>query len=379
DDRPSGKALAALRWVAEGAEGDPPAKAKLSEPEREQLPASLRSIPLLVDSLTSDDPKESRDKLKSAIGISRGPAISTWLGFIAVRNGDEELARKAALRALKFSAIYPRARALAARVALLGGRLDEAKKAIETLDPKSSEVAVVRAVIGYETLDEGELSAALGTFGDDAKAGATLRGLQTGLARLRGEPIPPDEELKQVAEPQAIWGNLVAVDYALDNGKLELAQELTRDWDSLTAAQALRKARLLRYQGEAKQAAEAAGKAEGATVPALLERCYDLLAAKDADGARNLAARYPALLGPMNDWLKALIDAEDGKASLAAAKLSTLDEPPDVAPLPVRLLAARAMAAAGDKRAKGYVAALMKKHSSHPDVVIAAKAIGILR
>ncbi|MEZ4375695.1 MAG: hypothetical protein R3B07_33100 [Polyangiaceae bacterium] len=379
DDRPSGKALVALRWVAEGAEGDLPAKAKLSEEEREKLPASLRSIPLLVDSLTSQDPKDSREKLKSAIGISRGPAIATWLGFVAVRNGDEELSRKAALRALKFSAIYPRARALAARVALLGGRLDEAKKAIETLDPKSSEVAVVRAVIGYETLDEGELSAALSTFGDEAKGGTTLKGLQTGLARLRGEPIPPDEQLKELAQPQAIWGNLVAVDYALDSGKLELAQELTKDWDSLTAAQALRRARLLRYQGQAKEAAEAAGKAEGATVPALLERCYDLLAAKDADGARNLAARYPTLLGPMNDWLKALIDAEDGKASLAAAKLSTLDEPPDVAPLPVRLLAARALAASGDKRAKGYVAALMKKHGNHPDVVIAAKAIGILR
>lgn len=378
-DRPSGKAIVALRWVAEGAEGELPAKAKLSEDERSQLPASLRSIPLLVDSLTAQDPKESREKLKSSIGISRGPAISTWLGFVAVRNGDEELARKAALRALKFSAIYPRARALAARVALLGGRLDEAKKAIETLDPKSSEVAVVRAVIGYETLDEGELSAALSTFGEEAKGGATLKGLQTGLSRLRGEPIPEDDELKQLAGPQAIWGNLVAVDYALDNGKLELAQELTKDWDALTAAQALRKARLLRYQGEAKQAAEAALKAEGATVPALLERCYDLLAAKDADGARNLAARYPALLGPMNDWLKALIDAEDGKAALAAAKLSTLDEPPDVAPLPVRLLAARALAASGDKRAKGYVAALMKKHASHPDVVIAAKAVGILR
>lgn len=378
-DRPSAKALIALRWVAGGSEGELPAKAKLSDEERDQLPMALRSVPLLVDSLTSKDPKQSRTKLKEAIGISRGPSMATWLGFVAVRNGDEELARRAALRALKFSAIYPRARALAARVALLGGRLDEAKKAIETLDPSSSEVAVVRGVIAYETLDQSELSAALGAFGDAAKQGSTLAGLQTGLSRLEGKPMPGEEELHKLVDPQVIWGSLVAIDYALDNGKLDLATELSKGWGQLTAAQFLRRARLLRYQGESKQAAEAAAKAEGASVPALLERCYALLAAKEGAAARELAARYPTLLGPMGEWLKALIDAEDGKAKLAAAKLSTLELPSEAAPLPIRLLVARTLAAAGDSRAKGYVSALLKAHGSHPDVVIAAKTIGLVR
>src|SRR5690606_1985939 len=239
-----------LRWIAEGADGELPAKAKLSDDERDQLPMGLRSVPLLVDSLTSEDPKASRGKLKDAIGISRGPSMATWLGFVAVRNGDEELARRAALRALQFSAIYPKARALAARVALLGGRLDEAKKAIETLDPSSSEVAVVRGVIAYETLDQSELSAALDAFGDAARQGSTLSGLQTGMSRLEGKPLPGEEELRKLVDPQVIWGSLVAIDYALDNGKLELASELSKDWDQLTAAQFLRRARLLRYQGE---------------------------------------------------------------------------------------------------------------------------------
>ena len=37
---------------------------------------------------------------------------------LAIEAGDEQLARKAALRALQFAAVYPRARTLAARVAL---------------------------------------------------------------------------------------------------------------------------------------------------------------------------------------------------------------------------------------------------------------------
>ena len=48
---------------------------------------------------------------------------------------------------------------LAARVALVGARLDEALKATEELDPTSPDVAVVRGAAAYERLDADGLGA----------------------------------------------------------------------------------------------------------------------------------------------------------------------------------------------------------------------------
>ena len=62
---------------------------------------------------------------------------------------------------MQLSAVYEPARALAARVALLGGRLDEALKATEDLDADSPDVAVVRAASAYERVDPDGVARAL--------------------------------------------------------------------------------------------------------------------------------------------------------------------------------------------------------------------------
>ena len=70
---------------------------------------------------------------------------------------------------LQLSAVYEPARALAARVALLGGRLDEALKATEDLDASSPDVAVVRAAAAYERVDADGVMRALEALPPDAR------------------------------------------------------------------------------------------------------------------------------------------------------------------------------------------------------------------
>jgi hypothetical protein len=54
--------------------------------------------------------------------------------------------------------------------------------------------------------------------------------------------------------------------------------------------------------------------------------------------------------------------------------LTKLELPPDESPIAVRVLVARALVVAKDKRAKAYVTALAKKLPKNPDVLAAASA-----
>ena len=134
----------------------------------------------------------------------------------------------------------------------------------------------------------------------------------------------------------------------------------------------------MRYQKEAEAAALASKAAlAGGTTTArvLVERVLDLLAADDVEGARKVLAEYPALLGPMSGWLGAMTDAADKRKDDAKVKLARLDLPPKGAPLPLKVLAAQALAAGKDKRAKKYVKALAKQQPDHPDVAAAKDAL----
>jgi len=303
--------------------------------------------------------------------------MATRLGFLAIQAGDETLARTAALRALGFSAVYPQARVLAARVALLGGRLEEAQKAIEQLDPRASDVAIVRAVVAYETLDPSGLEVAVEAFGDtkerdELEALAAARGVQLGSS------YPDEEAITRMAQPQVPWGQVVAVDAALATGKLELAESLTSKWPKTVVrpVYSLRLSRLLRYQGKAKLALEPSLEAISApTTPAVIERTLVLLANDDAAAARDLVAKYPALLGAAAGWLNILVDAAQGKEKQAAASADAKDFPPDATPLAYRLLAARALAAAKDKRAKDYVKLMQRVAKGHPEAVALSEAL----
>ncbi|HMJ13174.1 MAG TPA: hypothetical protein VK524_17255, partial [Polyangiaceae bacterium] len=381
-DVPTTRALKALLWaVTPDRPKAVPAGAEVQLSEVDQLPAPLRFVPHVIEALQAIDEGEAERASKAiAAGIpsAQSPSSASWLGFLAIQAGDEQLARKAALRALEQAAVYPRARVLAARVALLGGRLDEANKAVEQLESGAPEVAVVRAVVAYETLDTTELEGAVNAFGEAAKTRSELGGLLAAPGVLGAARYPDAATIDAMARPQVPWGELVAVDAALDIGNLTLADQIVKRWEEGAArpVYALRVARLRRYQGKAEDAVTASGHAldQGTTTArVLIERIYDLLANQQSAGARQLLSRYPTLLGPMTGWLSALVDAAADRKADAAVKVAQLELPPDAAPVLLKTLVARSLAAAGDKRARPYLGSLARRLSRNPDFLIASR------
>jgi hypothetical protein len=380
-DTPTRRALSALAWAVDPERArELPKNALLHEQERSSLIGPLRPVPYVVDALQAINAgyeEKAAGAIASAIELSVSPGMATQLGFLALKAGNEKLARSAALRALQFSALYPQARVLASRVALLGGRLDEAKKAIEELEPRSPEVAVVRAVLAYETLDAGELSSAVDALGEAARlpdyaALAAARGV------LAGDGMPPAEKLQVFASPQVPWGEILAVDTAIQTGDLELAEKLVADWGegATRPVYALRVSRLRRHQGkldEAAAASHAALEQGTSTLPVITERAYVLIAKQDFRSARELIARYPSLLGLYAGWLKGLIEAESGHPAEAKVQLAQLELPPVEAPLEIRLLAMRALVAGKDKRAKPALQQIARQVPGNPELVAAKK------
>ena len=378
-DTPSTRALSALSWVvAHDRPDEPPSEAQLQPGDAEKLPAPLAAIPAMVDAakaLNKQDLPTASKAIDSAINLAMTPALAAGLGFLAIEAGDEVVARRAALRALQFSAVYPRARTLAARVALLGGRIDEAQKAIEELDPASSDVAVVRAVVAYESLEPTDLKGALEALGNSA-IGPAFEALEAAPGIINGTAFPPPEKLEELAAPDKPWGELIAVDAAIETGNLPLAEKLLakRSLETLRPVHLRRLARLRRLQGKVDAALEASGAAAegGIALPLLLERIYELLAKEEVAPAKQLTAKYPTLLGPLSGWVGVLTDVASKQAASASVRLTKLELPPDESPLAVRVLVARALVVGKDQRATPYLTALIKKLPKNPDVLAAA-------
>ncbi|MEO6602219.1 MAG: hypothetical protein ABIQ16_20225 [Polyangiaceae bacterium] len=379
-DAPIIRALSALAWVVDSERPESlPDDAKFQAGDAEKLPAPLSGVPAMVEAVQAmragDLPKVSR-AIDSAVATAMTPSLATGLGFLAIEAGDEPLARKAALRALQFSAVYPRARTLAARVALLGGRLDEAQKAIEELDPAAPDVAVVRGVVAYESLEPADLDAALRSIGEAAQTRQAYSALAAGPGLLSGRAFPSPEKLEAMATPATPWGELIASDAALDLGDLALAAKVLgrRQGDAVRPVHYLRLARLYRYQNKLDDALKAAAAArEGSTTAnVLIESIYCFVKKEDGAGARNLLAKHPTVLGPLTGFLGVLVDVANKQKAQAAARIAKLDLPPAETPLPLRILVARALAVSGDKRALPYVLALAKQVPKHPDMTEAA-------
>jgi tetratricopeptide (TPR) repeat protein len=376
------KALEALSWALDPARSEGMRDSeRFDAAEERALPAPLRVIPALVeavDALAKNELERANQAIARGVSVADSPAMAAALGSLALQSGDEQLARKAALRALSFSALYPRARSLAARVALLGGRLDEAQKATEGLDPSSPDVAVVRGVIAYESLELSDLASARDALGAEAAA-APFRALAVAPNVLMGVKYPSAEQLQELATPAVAWGDVVAVDAALDTGNLSLASTLLgrRSLDNAAPSYRARLARLRRYEGKLDEALAASQSALSATPTAslLIERVYELLDHDQLKPARELVAKHPALLGPMSGWLGVLVDVASNQAALAAVRLTKLEPPPPESPVVLRVLAARALAAAHDKRAKPYLVAEARKLKKHPDIALALKAL----
>jgi len=375
-DAPITRALSALAWVVDSERPETlPDDAKLQPDDPGKLPAPLSGVPAMVEAVQAmragDMAKVSR-AIDSAVSTAMTPSLATGLGFLAIEAGDEQLARKAALRALQFAAVYPRARTLAARVALLGGRLDEAQKAIEELDPSSADVAVVRGVVAYESLEPSDLDGALRSIGEAVQTRQAYSALAAGPGVLTGRAYPSPEKLEAMATPATPWGEIVAADAALDQANLALAAKILshRTGDAIRPVHYLRWARLYRYQDKGDEAVKAAAAAREGSITAsvLIESLYAFIKKEDAAGARNLVAKHPTTLGPLTGWLGVLVDVLNKQKAQAAARAAKLDLPPAETPLALRILVARALAAAGDKRAAPYVLVLAKQVPKHPDV-----------
>lgn len=386
-DRPEGVALVALAWSRNPMRGEPPPEVKEVIDKAEALPIPLRSVPhaaRAILALEQHKGDEAKPALQRGLAVADTPGTAAWLGSIALSTGDEALARKAALTAVSFSAVYPPARVLAARVALLGARLDEALKAAEDLPPASPDVAVVTAAVAYEKLDGERMGRAFEALPEEARKLPFLQALARGQALMAGSPaaVIPADKAVDAADDEAPWSDLVGMDAALDAGNLEIAEKIAAQWNGdVRPLRALRLARLARYQGKADDADKMSRAAlEGGTVPtvrALAERVFSLVAAKKEAEAIALFKAYPNVGGPLAKWLRAYAVASGGKVDEARAMISQEDPPPALAPLPARLIAAAAYGATKDtKHGSEYVKTLAQTGFVNPDLAAAAEKVG---
>ena len=389
-DRAEGLALMALAWARDPTRTDQaPQEATDALTRESELPIGLLAVPhavAAVRALDKHDLDGAKAEVTKGLAVADGPGIASWLGSIAIATGDEALARRAALVAVQFSAVYGPARVLAARVALLGDRLDEALKATEELDASSPDVAIVRGAVAYEQGDADGLARALDGLSPDARKLPVLLPLALGQAVLAGkEKSIGADRLAQLAEDDSPWADLVAMDVALDTGNVALADKLAAAWgkpsDSTPPLRALRLARLARYENrlDDADALSAAAVASGTvTLRSLAERVYTLAARDKASEASPLLAKYPLVLGPLANWLSAYAAASAGNVEAARAKVSAIDPPPDLAPLTARIVAAMALGKMQDRhRGPAYVRAVVDAGVTNPDMAAAGAPFGI--
>ena len=385
-DRVEGATLAALAWARDPTRGEPPAEAKEIVDKVDVLPTPLKAVAPAVRALLAIEQHktdEAKAALQKGLAVADTPGIAAWLGSIALATGDEALARKGALTAVSFSAVYPPARMLAARVALLGARLDEALKATEELPPASPDVAIVTAAVAYEKLDGERMRSALEALPEESRKLPFLVPLVRGQALMAGnaQALPGDKAL-EMADDDTPWADLVAMDAALDVGDVDLAHKVAAKWHGEPKAlRAVRLAKLARWDGkndDADRLSRAALEGGTVTVRALSERVLVLVALNRAPEAIALFKTYPNVGGPLAKWLRAYAIASHGKLEEARAIIAAEDPPPALAPLPARTIAALAYGAVKDTRhGNEYVKAIATSGFVNPDVVAAAEKVGV--
>jgi len=384
--RAEGAALVALAWSRDPLRGEEPPEIKDVTEKAEELPVSLRAVPYAaraILALNKGAVDEAKPHLQKGLDVADTPGTAAWLGSIALVMGDESLARRAALSAVSFSAVYPPARVLAARVALLGARLDEALKAAEDLPPSSPDVAIVTAAVSYEKLDGERMSRAFDAVPDDAKKHPFVVPLARGQSLLAGNlGVLTSEKARDMSDDEAPWADLVAMDWALDSGDLDSARKIADQWrGEPRAMRAVRLARLARYDGrleDAEKLSRIAIETGTVTMRALTERVFTLVAMKRNADALALFKTYPNVGGPLAKWLRAYATAAHGRADEARAIVSQEDPPPTAAAMTARIIAASAYAVMKDTRhGNEYTKPIVQAGFANPDVVFAAEKLGI--
>ena len=384
--RVEASALVALAW-ARNPFRDPavPKEVKETHDRAAELPQGLKFVPYALsalEALSNHTPEKAKQEIERGLLVADGPGVASWLGAIALETGDEGAARRAALLAVSFSAVYPPARTLAARVALLGYRLDEAQKATEELDPRSADVALVRAAVAYERLDSDGLGRALEGLGPEARQLPFTRPILSAPTLLLGTEQPSSDKLMLMAQVDAPWADVLAMDSALDVGDLVVADKIAASWgeNDTRPHHAIRLARHARYRGKL-DAAEKWSKLAltgSVTARSIIERVFVLVEKKEYKAVEPLLQQFPTVLGKLTKWASAYALASSGKVDAARAKIASEEAPPDLAPLPTRLLAAATYGKVKDHNAGfKYIKALAKAGFRNPDVGNAAEYVGL--
>ena len=393
EGRPEGAALVALAWARDPARGEqaPPEVAE-AVAHASELPLPLLVVPHALLAIAAIDKHQAGDakaELEKGLAVADDPGMATWLGSLALDTRDEPLIRKAALLAVTFSAVYAPARVLAGRIALLGGRLDEALKATEDLDPASPDVAIVRAAAAYERSDADAMGRALEAVPAEAGKLPVFTALNVAPDILIGRPsaaLPHGEapaKLRDMSSDDAPWSDLVAMDAALDLGLIDVADKIRADWKGTEdkPLKALRLSRLSRYEDhldDADRFSKTALETATVTPRMLIERVMVLVARNRFADVGPLLAHYPLVLGPSSSWLSAYALASTGKLDEARGRTAQLDVPPALSPLAFRVMTAVSLAAMKDKkRAEPAIAGLLAAGVLDPDLLAAAASLGV--
>jgi hypothetical protein len=328
--------------------------------------------------------EESMAAFERALGPATTPALAAWVGYQALDSGDVEIARRAALKAVELSVQHKSSQALAARIALAEARLDAARDAVRGVDPSSRDAVLIEAVSAYENLQGAQAARLIASLPADPTLAPTLEALQGSDRVIAGSARPKDERLTQLSSEQKLWGSIVAVDLALDSGRLAAADAIVkaRAWNSQIPAYAVRLMRLRRYQGQGAAALELApalAETRSATPRAVAELVLCLIGEGRAAAATTTLHDMNAAAGDLAPWLEAIVEAENGRQPNAAKIIAGLALPDKARPLLTQIVALRALAAAKDRRGRAYYAKLEGRWKGQPDVVLAGKQLGLIK
>jgi len=374
DDHPTKPTLSALSWAARKISGKAEAPPKLTQTSAD-LPRCLHPV-FTALAVLSAAPDVNRQKspdvdpqLKQGIADADTPDLSLFFGELAFSRGDGATALAAAQRTLTLAPKLERGLELLGRIALSSGKLEQLETVLAPMPPETSRFLL--AFVAYERSDLDKLS----LLGKGLTEADDPHGIvRTRIAILRGAAPIAADVIEKLRGNDKIGGDLCAADAALDAGDLPRAKNVIDKWADgvLYPARALRKARLLRYEGkyaDAEKLLELAPNLRATQVERIL---VEAESAQDRDHALSLVDDR---LGEMGPFLEAYVLGRKGDQDKATRKLAALKTPGFDAPLSLRLVAALAFAELRDvERGETFVRVLHEKFAKNPDVQRAAKS-----
>jgi hypothetical protein len=238
------------------------------------------------------------------------------------------------------------------------------------------------AAVAYERLDADGLGRALEGLTPEAKQLPFTRPILSAPALLLGTEQPSADKLSQMFVVDAPWADVLAMDSALDVGDLAVSDKIAAAWgeNDTRPHHAIRLARHARYRGKLDEAEKWSKLALTGSITArsVIERVFLLVEKKDYKAVEPMLAQYSSVLGKQTKWASAYALASSGRVEAARAKVATEDPPPDLAPLPMRLLAGATYGKLKDHNAGfKYIKALAKAGFTNPDVANASENVGL--